>query len=62
MLAAELTLPGECPKVKLQDNLDYTKVSDSCKSIFKNNIPFRCKQDKCFSKCKFLGGVPIIRP
>ncbi|XP_063831083.1 lopap-like [Ostrinia nubilalis] len=25
--AAEFTLPGECPNVKLQENLDYTKFS-----------------------------------
>ncbi|XP_053613665.1 lopap-like [Plodia interpunctella] len=26
-LSAEFTLPGECPDVKLQENLDYTKFS-----------------------------------
>ncbi|CAH0728582.1 unnamed protein product, partial [Brenthis ino] len=26
-LAAEFTLPGECPNVKIQENLDYTKFS-----------------------------------
>nr|AMY63178.1 insecticyanin A-like protein [Antheraea yamamai] len=27
VFGAEFTLPGECPNVKLQDNLDYTKFS-----------------------------------
>ncbi|CAH0400611.1 unnamed protein product [Chilo suppressalis] len=27
VLGAEFTLPGECPNVKLQENLDYTKFS-----------------------------------
>ncbi|KAJ0173505.1 hypothetical protein K1T71_010654 [Dendrolimus kikuchii] len=27
VISAEFTLPGECPNVKLQDNLDYTRFS-----------------------------------
>lgn len=27
VIGAEYTLPGECPDVKLQENLDPTKVS-----------------------------------
>ncbi|OWR41414.1 biliverdin binding protein-1 [Danaus plexippus plexippus] len=35
VLGAEFTLPGECPTVKIQENLDYTKASiDKPKSKF----------------------------
>lgn len=37
-LAAEFTLPGECPDVKLQENLDHTKVCIFI-YLFKETIP-----------------------
>lgn len=39
VFAAEYTLPGECPDVKLQDNLDPTKVSSNCIKVY---IPLVC--------------------